>query len=303
MAAGTTALFIAVFLACIVEAVEAVTIVLAAGTARDWRSAGTGTGAALAVLAAITSILGPAVSRIPLGGLRVVVGALLLVFGLQWLRKAILRASGHKELHDEQKIYARQVAAAGAPPGRGGRPGAGLVRFHAVVQGRPARRPRGRLHRPDFRYQPARRRAGSHRRRMRRGACRRHGSGSAGSAVQGAGEHHEVHCRDHAHRIRHLLGGRGRGSALAGLRRLAACAHPGHRGVRAAAGGRHAQGPWRPGHGGARRRAGVAGRSGGSRLTWLAGCGGWVPSASTLSWAMTGWWQSACSPGWRLPTR
>jgi uncharacterized membrane protein len=112
MAAGTTALFIAVFLACIVEAVEAVTIVLAAGTARDWRSAGTGTVAALAVLAAITAILGPAVSRIPLGGLRVVVGALLLVFGLQWLRKAILRASGHKALHDEERLYKEHLAEA-----------------------------------------------------------------------------------------------------------------------------------------------------------------------------------------------
>ncbi len=114
MAAGTTALFIAVFLACIVEAVEAVTIVLAAGTARDWRSAGTGTVAALAVLAAITAILGPAVSRIPLGGLRVVVGALLLVFGLQWLRKAILRASGHKALHDEDRLYREHLAEAEA---------------------------------------------------------------------------------------------------------------------------------------------------------------------------------------------
>jgi uncharacterized membrane protein len=112
MAAGTTALFIAVFLACIVEAVEAVTIVLAAGTARDWRSAGTGTVAALAVLAAVTAVLGPAVSRIPLGGLRVVVGALLLVFGLQWLRKAILRASGHKALHDEDRLYAEHLAEA-----------------------------------------------------------------------------------------------------------------------------------------------------------------------------------------------
>jgi uncharacterized membrane protein len=120
MAAGTTALFIAVFLACIVEAVEAVTIVLAAGTARDWRSAGTGTVAALTVLAAITSILGPAVSRIPLGGLRVVVGALLLVFGLQWLRKAILRASGHKALHDEDRLYQEHLAEArgGQAPGQ-----------------------------------------------------------------------------------------------------------------------------------------------------------------------------------------
>ncbi|MFZ0048032.1 MAG: hypothetical protein WAL16_19480 [Streptosporangiaceae bacterium] len=112
MGAGATALFIAVFLACVVEAVEATTIVLAAGTARDWRSAGSGTVAALAVLAVIVAVLGPAVSDIPLTGLRIVVGALLLVFGLQWIRKAILRASGYKALHDEEKLYAEHLAEA-----------------------------------------------------------------------------------------------------------------------------------------------------------------------------------------------
>jgi len=109
---AATALFIAVFLACAVEAVEATTIVLAAGTARDWRSAGIGVGAALGVLAVVVAILGPAVSEIPLRGLRVVVGALLLVFGLQWIRKAILRASGYKALHDEDKLYAKHLAEA-----------------------------------------------------------------------------------------------------------------------------------------------------------------------------------------------
>jgi uncharacterized membrane protein len=113
------ALFLAVFLACVVEAVEATTIVLAAGTARDWRSAFTGTAAGLVVLAAITAVLGPAVSAIPLRGLRVAVGGLLLVFGLQWLRKAVLRASGHKSLHDEAEIYRTELAAATAAPARG----------------------------------------------------------------------------------------------------------------------------------------------------------------------------------------
>jgi len=120
---GAGALFIAVFLACMVEAVEATTIVLAAGTTRDWRSAGTGMAAALAVLAVVVAVLGPAVSAVPLHGLRLVVGALLLVFGLQWLRKAILRASGHKALHDEARIYQQQVAAAAGQPRRS----AGLV--------------------------------------------------------------------------------------------------------------------------------------------------------------------------------
>jgi uncharacterized membrane protein len=130
MSAGAWALFIAVFLACAVEAVEATTIVLAAGTARDWRSALTGTGVALVALAVIVAVLGPAVQAIPLHALRLVVGALLLVFGLQWLRKAILRASGHKALHDEDRIYAEQLerarSQAGSSPGRGGV--SGLVR-------------------------------------------------------------------------------------------------------------------------------------------------------------------------------
>src|SRR6204780_4361289 len=106
---GTGALFIAVFLACVVEAVEAATILLAAGSARDWRAATSGMAGALAVLAIVVAALGPAVSDVPLRGLRLFVGALLLVFGLQWLRKAILRASGHKALHDEAAIFQREV--------------------------------------------------------------------------------------------------------------------------------------------------------------------------------------------------
>jgi len=115
---GAAALFIAVFLACAVEAVEATTIVLAAGTARDWRSANVGMIAALAVLAVLIVALGPAVSALPLQALRLFVGALLLVFGLQWLRKAILRASGHKALHDEDAIYREQISAARSEPAR-----------------------------------------------------------------------------------------------------------------------------------------------------------------------------------------
>lgn len=107
-----SALFIAVFLACLVEAVEALTIILAAGTGRDWRSAITGLVAGLAVLTVLVAILGPAVAAIPLSGLRLFVGGVLLVFGLQWLRKAILRASGNKALHDEDLIFRTQLAAA-----------------------------------------------------------------------------------------------------------------------------------------------------------------------------------------------
>jgi uncharacterized membrane protein len=95
-----------------VEAVEALTIVLAVGSTRSWRSSFTGVGAALVVLAALTAALGPALTSLPINVLRVVVGALLLIFGLQWLRKAVLRASGLKALRDEREAYQQELAAA-----------------------------------------------------------------------------------------------------------------------------------------------------------------------------------------------
>ncbi len=107
-------LFIAVFVACAVEGVEAVTIVLAIGLTRGWRSALAGVAAALVVLVAVVAALGPALTALPIDVLRLVVGGLLLVFGLQWLRKAILRASGFKALHDEDAIFAAELAAARA---------------------------------------------------------------------------------------------------------------------------------------------------------------------------------------------
>ncbi len=108
------ALFIAVFLACAVEAVEATTIVLAAGTARDWKSSLLGTGAGLGVLVVIIGAFGPSISKLPINSMRLFVGGLLLVFGLQWVRKAILRASGYKALHDEELIFQEELAAAKA---------------------------------------------------------------------------------------------------------------------------------------------------------------------------------------------
>ncbi len=111
-------LAISVLLACTVEAVEALTIVLAVGTTRDWRSAFYGVGAAVLVLAAIVGALGPALTSLPLNALRVVVGGLLLVFGLQWLRKAVLRAAGLKELHDEEATFEAETAAARAAGAR-----------------------------------------------------------------------------------------------------------------------------------------------------------------------------------------
>jgi uncharacterized membrane protein len=115
-------LALTVFVACAVEAVEALTIVLAAGLTREWRSTLQGMAGALAVLAAAVAVIGPALTLVPLTGLRLAVGALLAVFGLQWLRKAVLRASGYRDLHDEGAIYERQVAAARAAAG-GGRHG------------------------------------------------------------------------------------------------------------------------------------------------------------------------------------
>jgi len=116
---GNGALFLAVFLACAVEAVEALTIILAAGTSRDWRSAITGVVAGVAVLAVVVAALGPALTAVPLEGLRLIVGGLLLVFGLQWMRKAILRAAGLKALHDEEAIFRAELAAAGSAPAGG----------------------------------------------------------------------------------------------------------------------------------------------------------------------------------------
>jgi uncharacterized membrane protein len=107
-------LFLATFLASAVEAVEALTIVLAVGVVRGWRSTLFGVGAAAVVLAAIVAALGPALRLIPFSTLRLVVGALLLTFGLQWLHKAILRAGGYKSLRDEAAAFASGRAEAGS---------------------------------------------------------------------------------------------------------------------------------------------------------------------------------------------
>ncbi len=111
-------LALSVFLACAVEAVEALTIVLAVGITRSWRSALTGCAVAVLALAVTTAILGPGLTSLPINTLRLVVGGLLLVFGLQWLRKAILRAAGLKAQHDEDEIYREEIAAARAAGAR-----------------------------------------------------------------------------------------------------------------------------------------------------------------------------------------
>ena len=134
MSGAQLSLALSVFLACAVEAVEAFTIVLAVGTTRRWPPALAGVGAATLVLAVLVAALGPALTALPLGVLRVVVGGLLLTFGLQWLRKAILRAAGAKDKHDEEAIFrAEATEAAAAPAGPSFDGYAFAISFKAVL--------------------------------------------------------------------------------------------------------------------------------------------------------------------------
>ena len=94
--------------------VEALTIVLAVGVTRGWRSTLVGVVVAFVALAVVVGALGPALTLVPIDSLRVFVGVLLLIFGLQWLRKSILRATGYKALHDEEMIFEREAAEARA---------------------------------------------------------------------------------------------------------------------------------------------------------------------------------------------
>jgi uncharacterized membrane protein len=127
-------LFLAAFMASAVEMVEALTIVLAVGVTRGWRSTLIGVGAAGLALAAFVAALGPALTLIPIDALRLVVGGLLLTFGLQWLRKAILRASGFVALHDEESIFEREREEA-ARAGRDARAGMDWYSFTLSFKG------------------------------------------------------------------------------------------------------------------------------------------------------------------------
>ena len=126
----------AAFLGSLVEAVEALTIVLAVATVRSWRPAGLGALAGLVLLAVIVLVLGPLISRIPLQALQLVIGILLLLFGMRWLRKAILRAAGLIPLHDETTAFAAETSELREQAGRNEARLdwlAGLASFKAVV--------------------------------------------------------------------------------------------------------------------------------------------------------------------------
>jgi uncharacterized membrane protein len=106
---GEWILLLSTFLACTVEAVEALTIILAVGTTRGWRAPLLASSAASIALVLIVAVFGPQLSRLPIDALRISVGGVLLVFGLGWLRKAILRASGWKALRDEAALFAAEI--------------------------------------------------------------------------------------------------------------------------------------------------------------------------------------------------
>ena len=110
----------AAFLASLVEVVEAFTIILAVGTTRGWRPALQGTAAGLAVLALLVATLGSALDRVPLSWLQLAIGVLLLLFGMRWLRKAILRAADIIPLHDEAAAFAAETAELGRAGARRG---------------------------------------------------------------------------------------------------------------------------------------------------------------------------------------
>jgi uncharacterized membrane protein len=125
----------AAFAASVVEVVEAFTIVLAIGTTRGWRPALWGLAAALVVLAEVVAALGPALTLIPIQALQLLVGVLLLLFGLGWLRKDILRQAGVMALHDEALIFERETASLsqGTASGQSQAWIAGLASFKAVL--------------------------------------------------------------------------------------------------------------------------------------------------------------------------
>src|ERR1700726_1187617 len=100
----------AAFLGSIGEVVEAFTVILAAATIQGWRPAMAGTVAGLIAVTAIVALLGPMLDHLPLQWLQLAIGILLLLFGLRWLRKAILRYVGVIPPHDETAAFAKETS-------------------------------------------------------------------------------------------------------------------------------------------------------------------------------------------------
>ena len=209
------------FLACAVEMVEALTIVLGVGTVRGWRSTLIGVGAAAVVLAVLIAALGPALQEIPIDDLRLLVGGLLLVFGLQWLRKAILRSSGYKPLHDEDEAFKRERAEAEAA---GGERRAGLDWYSFTVAFKGVLLEGLEVVFIVITFGSAQGRLDCRDRRRGRGTRGRRGGGRARArpAPAGSREHDQVRGRAATDELRLLLGRRGRGRGLARRRALAA---------------------------------------------------------------------------------
>src|SRR6266487_3418705 len=102
--------FGAAFLGSAVESVEALTIVLAVGLTRGWRAPLLGTLSALSLLALLVAIFGQLiVTRVPELTLKLIIGTLIVLFGLRWLHKAVLRSAGVVAMHDENRAYAQTV--------------------------------------------------------------------------------------------------------------------------------------------------------------------------------------------------
>jgi uncharacterized membrane protein len=120
------------FLASLLEAVEALTVVLAVGVTWGWRPALTGAACGVAVVVVFIALFGPLVTLVPLAPVRLVVGAFLLLFGMAWLRKAVQRYGGRRALRDESANFARNVANLEAAR-RAGERGALLTAFKSVV--------------------------------------------------------------------------------------------------------------------------------------------------------------------------
>ena len=208
MHSASIVLLVSVFLASAVEMVEALTIVVAVGVTRGWRSALEGAAVALGVLVALVVAIGPAlVHYVPLDGLRVAVGALLLVFGLQWLRKALLRPPGLKSKHDEDAIFTEHVAELEEPaPGPATTDG-----LHRGLQGGVPRGPRGGGDRPHPGGQPITASVWPLWAPGPRSWSWQAWAPWCRATRRCARERHEDGRRHHAGELRHLLGGEGVG--------------------------------------------------------------------------------------------